>query len=251
MPLRLAFPLTPSLSAAHYILGLRAVRGFRMAALGDVLPPNLAGLYDVADVRTISPMSPKAYVDGLKPISANARGELGSPADPLYSRLAVRVLLTRLDAKLLPPWGRVFADRTAAVWEKIETLPLLFVAAPNPAGGVLTQSIEDTWISGVAELRRRQWLGTSVYQDGGWLLLLNGEPHRTVLDATFVAARLPRGASQLDLLYRPAGFVWGLVIAALGMVAGVIVFVPRPSAGRRGRDLPTSPAALPPPAGPE
>lgn len=241
MPLRLAFPMTPSLSAAHYVLGIRAVRGFRMAALGDVLPPNLAGLYDVADARIISPMSPKAYVDFLKPISTGERRELGSPADPLYQRLAVRVLLTRLDAKLLPPWGRVFADRTAALWEKIETLPLLFLASPHPAGGVLTQILDDTWISGVAELRRRQWLGTSVYQDGGWLLLVNGEPHRTVLDATFVAARLPRGTSQLDLLYRPAGFVWGLMVAALGLVAGVMFFVPRP----------TSPAAPPPLAGPE
>jgi hypothetical protein len=248
MPLRLAFPMTPTLSAAHYVLGIRAVRGFRMGALGDVLPPNLAGLYDVADVRTISPMSPQAYVDFLKPISTGERGELGSPADPLYQRLAVRVLLTRLDAKLLPPWGRVFADRTAALWEKIETLPLLFLAAPHPAGGVLTQTIEDTWISGVAELRRRQWLGTSLYQDGGWLLLLNGEPYRTVLDATFVAARLPRGASQLDLLYRPAGFVWGLVIAALGMVAGVVFFVPLPLPHPGpSSPRPSSPAPSPPP----
>jgi hypothetical protein len=228
MPLRLAFPLTATLNGVHYGLGIRAVRGFRMGALGDVLPPNLAGLYNFADVRIFSPMAPKAYIDFIKPITAGERGELGAPADPLYQRLAVRFLLTRLDAKLLPPWGRIFADRTAALWEKIETLPLLFLAAPHPAGGVLTQTLEDTWISGVAELRRRQWLGTSVYQDGGWLLLLNGEPHRTVLDATFLAARLPRGASQLDLLYRPAGFVWGLVIAALGLVAGVVFFVPLP-----------------------
>jgi hypothetical protein len=230
MPLRLAFPLTAALNGVHYGLGIRAVRGFRMAALGDVLPPNLAGLYELVDARIFSPMAPKAYVDFLKPVSAGERGELGAPDDPLYQRLAVRFLLTRLDAKLLPPWGRIFADRTAAFWEKIETLPLVFLAAPHPAGGVLTQTLEDTWISGVADLRRRQWLGTSVYQDGGWLLLLNGEPHRTVLDSeTFVAARLPRGASHLDLLYRPAGFVWGLAIAALGLVAGVIYFVPRPA----------------------
>gem|GEM_PF-2373932 len=228
MPLRLAFPMTPTLNGVHYGLGIRAVRGFRMGALGDVLPPNLAGLYNFADARVFSPMAPKAYLDFIEPISAGERGELGAPADPLYQRLAVRFLITRLDAKLLPPWGRIFADRTAALWEKIETLPLLFLAAPHPAGGVLTQTLDDTWISGVAELRRRQWLGTSVYQDGGWLLLVNGEPHRTVLDATFVAARLPRGTSQLDLLYRPPGFVWGLVIAALGLVAGVMFFVPLP-----------------------
>jgi hypothetical protein len=232
MPLRLAFPLTPTLSGVHYGLGIRAARGFRMGALGDVLPPNLAGLYDVADARIFSPMAPRAYVDFLKPIAAGEGGELGAPGDPLYQRLGVRFLLTRLDVKLAEPWGRIFADRTAALWEKIETLPLFFLAAPHPAGGVLTLSIEDTWISGVSDLRRRQWLGTSIYQDGGWLLLLNGEPHRTGLGSeTFVVARLPRGASHLDLLYRPAGFVWGCVLAALGVVAGVVFFVPRPPGG--------------------
>jgi hypothetical protein len=235
MPPRLVFPRTAALSGIHYGLTIRTIRGFRMAALGDVLPPNLAGLYDLSDVRIFSPMAPQEYVDFLKPITAGERGELGAPADPLYQRLGVRFLLTRLDAKLQPPWGRIFADRTAALWEKIETLPLFFIAAPHPAGGVLTVSIEDTWISGVAELRRRQWLGTSVYQDGGWLLLLNGEPHRTARDATFVASRLPRGASRLDLLYRPAGFVWGCILAALGMVTGVMWLVPRPLLCPSGR----------------
>ena len=50
-PLRLAFPKTESLLAVHYGLAIHEPRGFRMAALGDVLPPNLAGLYDMADAR--------------------------------------------------------------------------------------------------------------------------------------------------------------------------------------------------------
>jgi hypothetical protein len=229
MPLRLAFPWTRSLSGAHYGLATRGVKGYRMAALGDVLPPNLAGMYDLADARISSPMAPKVYLDLLKPIVTGERGELGMPDDPLYERLAVRFLLTRLDVKLDEPWGRILADRTAALWEKIETPPLFFVAARRPAGAVLTEAIEDTWISGVSHLRRRQWLGTSVYQDGGWLLLVNGEPHRTDLDSeTFVTARLPRGTNRLDLLYRPAGFVWGCLIAALGLAAGAMLFAPPP-----------------------
>ncbi len=250
MPLRLAFPMTETLSGVHYGLAIRAVRGFRMAALGDVLPANFASLYDVADARVYSPMAPKAYVDFLKPLSSGQKGEVGAPGDPLYQRLAVRYLVTRPDARLDPPWGRIFADRTAALWEKIETLPLVFLAAPHPAGGVLTDSIEDTWISGVSELRRRQWLGTSLYQDGGWRLLIEGEPHATVLDEeTFVAARLPRGTNRLDLLYRPAGFVWGCALAALGLVAGMAAFAPRPV--RRRPRRPTARAAPPPPAKPE
>jgi hypothetical protein len=242
MPLRLAFPITETLSGAHYGIAIRAARGYRMAALGDVLPPNLAGMYDLADARIFNPMAPKAYRDFLKPLATGERGELGAPDDPTYDRLAVRFLVTRLDVKLNEPWGRILADRTAALWEQTETLPLFFIAAPHPAGGVLTETIDDTWISGVSQLRRRQWLGTSVYQDGGWLLMVNHEPHRTGLDSeTFVTARLPTGANQLDLLYRPSGFVWGCLIAALGMAAGVAVFAPRP----------TAPAAPPLPAEPE
>ena len=240
MPLRLAFPTTATLSGTHYGLATRGIRGYRMAALGDVLPPSLAGLYDLADARISGPMAPKAYWDVLKPITGE-RGELGSPADPLYERLAIRFLVTRLDVKLDEPWGRILADRTAALWEKIETLPLLFLAAPHPAGGVLTETIDDTWIAAVSQLRRRQWLGTSLYQDGGWLLLINGERHATDLDAgTFLTVRLPRGTAQLDLLYRPMGFVWGCLIAALGLAAGVMVFAPRPTAPAAPR-LPAPP----------
>ncbi|HEV7509874.1 MAG TPA: hypothetical protein VGS07_33685 [Thermoanaerobaculia bacterium] len=228
MPRRLAFPMTASLSAAHYSLGIRSAKGFRMGALGDILPPNLAGLYDVADVRIFNSMAPKAYVDFLKPIIAGSSGELQAPDDPLYQRLGVRFLLTRLDAKLPAVWKRFYADRTTALWEGAEAFPSFFLAAPHQAGRVLIKTTEDTGLSGVADLRRRQWLGTTVYQDGGWLLLLNGERQRTVPDATFVAARLPSGGTQLDLLYRPAGFVWGLMIAALGLVAGVTVFAPLP-----------------------
>lgn len=244
MPRRLTFPITETLSGAHYGIGIRTAKGYRMAALGDVLPPNLSGLYDIADPRVSGPMAPKAYRDFLKPVTGE-RGELGSPADPLYDRLAVRFLVTRLGVKLDPPWGLLLADRTAALWEKAETLPLLFLAAPHPAGGVLADSMEDTWISAVSQLRRRQWLGTSIYQDGGWLLLVNGERHATDLDSeTFITARLPRGTSQLDLLYRPAGFVWGCLIAALGWVAGVALFAPRPLRS-------TAPAAPRLPAPPE
>ncbi len=243
MPRRLAFPITETLSGVHYGIAIRAARGYRMAALGDVLPPNLAGMYNLADARIASPMAPKAYRDFLRPLATGERGELGAPDDPLYDRLAVRFLVTRLDVKLNEPWGRILADRTAALWEKVETLPLFFIAAPHPAGGVLTETVEDTWISGASQLRRRQWLGTSVYQDGGWLLLVNREPHRTELDSeTFVTARLPAGANRLDLLYRPTGFVWGCLIAALGMVAGVMVFAPRP-ARLTARAAPPLPAA--------
>jgi len=79
-----------------------------------------------------------------------------------------------------------------------------------------------------------------LYQDGGWRLLVNGEARPTEVDqGVFLAAGLPAGESRVDLLYRPAGFLWGWVIAAVGVAAGVVASM-----------RPTTPAAPPPPARP-
>jgi hypothetical protein len=241
---RLDLPRTESLAAVKYGLRVHAQRGYRMAALGDGFPPNLATLYGLEDARIYSPTAPKAYMDFTAPIIAGWQGEipeLGSPADPLYRQLGVRYLLTRLDARLPDPWKRIFADGTAAVWEQPESLPLLFLATDKPVEGVLARRIEDTWISAQANPHRRMWLGTRVFQDGGWILLVNGLP-RATLQGPFILALLPTGELRLDLLYRPAAFVWGWVIAALGLAAGAAAWVPRPP--------PTIPAAPLPPATP-
>ncbi len=211
-------PPSESIGAVAYGLAIHPQKGYRMAALGDDFPPGLAALYGLEDARVDNPMAPKTYRDLLA----------SGLTDPLYQRLGVRYLLTRLDASLPAPWERIFADRTAAVWEQPFPFPLLFIAADKPAGGVLIQRIEDTWISGPASLRRRQWLGTRLYQDGGWILLIDGLP-RATSGAPFLVARLPRGEMRLDLLYRPAEFVWGWLIAALGLVAGAAAWMPRPA----------------------
>ena len=68
-----------------------------------------------------------------------------------------------------------------------------------------------------------------VYQDGGWRVLVNGEarpPERE--PGVFLAAELPAGKSRVDVLYRPAGFLWGCVIAALGLAVGAAAAGTRP-----------------------
>jgi hypothetical protein len=240
MPRSLAFPQPESVGALKYGLGIRARRGFRMAALGDVFPPNLPNLYSLVDARVYNPAAPRAYVELIKPITVGWRGEvpvLGVPGAPLYRQLGVRLLLTPLDARLPAPWQRLLADKTAAVWEQPDPLPRVFIAARRPAGRVATPKIEDAWISGTSHLSRRQWLGTTTYQDGGWLLLVDGRRRATTLNSKiFVAARIPPGTRKLDLLYRPAAFVWGWVIAALGVLTGVMLWTRKPTApGSRPR----------------
>jgi hypothetical protein len=72
-------------------------------------------------------------------------------------------------------------------------------------------------------------LASSVYQDGHWLLLVNGIRHETVIaDGPLVAAWLPAGRQRIDLLYRPRIFILGCVLAALALAAAAAWWVPRP-----------------------
>src|SRR6185436_12941861 len=105
MPRSLYLAQPESLRHLRYQLAIRSLSGYRMAALGRALPPNLASLYDLSDIRVYNPMAPQAYFDLLQPVVAGWWGELpqlGAPANPLYRRLGVRYLLTRHDRKVPP-----------------------------------------------------------------------------------------------------------------------------------------------------
>jgi len=227
MPRRLAFPVTGPIRFLQ-----ENARRTRVAALGRALPPNLASLYGLNDVRVYNPMAPRAYLDWIAPIIAGWWGEvpeLGAPLDPLYQRLSVRYLLTEPDALLPEPLHRVFADESGAVWELPGPLPRLFLL---PADGTLRiQLLEPDHLQAHVELPRPGALLTSVYQDGGWRLLWNGAVLPTAAaDGPCVAARLPAGAAEMDLLYRPAAFIWGCLLAALALAAGAAWWTPLPAA---------------------
>jgi uncharacterized membrane protein YfhO len=88
---------------------------------------------------------------------------------------------------------------------------------------------EDSWITAQVSLRRRQTLGSSLYQDGGWLLLVDGRPRAAAAgEGSFLTASLPAGERQVDLLYRPPAFLWGCLLAALGLAIGAAAWVPKP-----------------------
>ncbi|HEV2851450.1 MAG TPA: hypothetical protein VHC97_01480 [Thermoanaerobaculia bacterium] len=229
MPRRLAFPVNGPIEFLQQKLGKNPPRGprYRMAALGEALPPNLASLYGLTDARIYNPMAPQSYVETTAPVTVAWKGEQpewGHPDDPLYSRMGVRYLLAAPDAVL--PLTRVYADRDASVWELPGARPRLFL----PAGQIAIPRLEDSWITARIDLRRRQRLASSLYQDGGWRLLVEGRPRPTATDpGSFLTARLPVGSWRVDFLYRPSAFLWGCVLAALGLTLGAAAFVPRPS----------------------
>jgi hypothetical protein len=249
MPRRLAMPVNGPLFFLKVRLGEDSPRGpgLRMAAFGQDFPPNLASFYGLTDARIYNPMAPQAYVNLLAPIVFGWRGEiplLTAPGHPLYGRLGVRYLLAAPDAELPPPLRRVLADADGSVWIQPGARKRLFLDGDPAGGSLMIPRLTDTWLTVRTGLGEPRLLGSVLYQDGGWRLLVNGAARPTGREqGVFLTASLPAGQSRVDLLYRPAGFLWGMAIAAIGVVVGVSVFVPL-----LGR--PTIPAPLPPPAAP-
>jgi hypothetical protein len=238
MPRRLALPVNGPLAFLR-----KNLRDGRMAAFGRDFPPNLAALYGLADARVYNPMAAQAYVERIAPVVFAWWGEiplLSAPGHPLYGRLGVRYLLAAPDAQLPPPLKRVFADADGSVWEQPRARGRLFIEGGRAADPIAVPRLESAWIIAKAQLGRAQRLGSSLYQDGGWRVLVNGRARLAEVEQdVFLAADLPAGADRVDLLYRPAGFLWGWVIAAVGLAAGVAMLGPLPTAPTR----PTPPAA--------
>jgi hypothetical protein len=246
MPRQMPLPVPGPIAFLQWKLGKDPQRGpgYKIAALGRDFPPNLATLYGLTDARIYNPMAPQAYVERLAPILVGWWGEvpeLGAPGHPLYGRLGVRYLLAAPDAQLPPPLEKVFADSDGSVWEQPAPRTRLFIDANRRIGHIAIPRSEDSWLTAQVDLSHPRRLTSVLYQDGGWRVLLNGEAQPPEKDpGVFLAAELPEGESRVDILYRPAGFLWGCVIAALGLAAGVAVLGP----------VPTAPAAPRPPGGP-
>ncbi len=194
------------------------------------------------------------------------------PEDPLYGLLGVRFVMTAPRLPLPPPLRPVLRRPSGWVYRRPGALPRLFLpasagacqtgepfrwsdcnagirdfarqaalrpgertwAATSPAASRLVLGkIRPTRLNARARLAEPRLLASSVYQDGGWRLVVGGMRLPTTLaNGPFVAAWLPRGDNALDLLYRPAGFVWGMLIAALALAAGAALWVRPPKRAR-------------------
>jgi hypothetical protein len=227
-PRRLAFPFTPPVGFLYE----HRTEG-RMAALDRAFPPNLPSLYGLSDARVYDPAAPADYVALLAPIIPSWWGELpllGAPENPLYARLGVRYLLTAPGTALPPPWRRVFATGSGWIFRQPTIAPEFGIStAPDrelPATR-LEESAMTFWTDGSPGAAS---LKTSLYQDGGWRLLVDRQRHPTAADP-FLAAELPSGARRLDLLYRPRFFLLGCFMAALGW-AGLAAVAGRPPLSR-------------------
>jgi hypothetical protein len=238
MPPELYLPRTMTLRTLQYQLGIRPLEGFRMAALGRALPPNLSALYGLSDARIYNPMAPQAYFDLLAPVTVGWWGELpqlGSLGHPLYRRLGVRFLLARPGRRVPPGFAPLVQGEDAWVWEIPGARPFLYLGGtPSPGSLLIPRRLEAQRATGLVRLVTPSLLETTLYQDGGWRLLAAGRPIPTALDrGALLAAELPAGRFRLELLYRPASFLLGCLLAAAAFAVAAAAFVPPP--GGRSR----------------
>lgn len=186
-----------------------------------------------------------------------------------YVVVPPRVRPRRGERLLLRP---VLRDRTTWIFERTRVLPVLFLpaAAETPGGrdwiawvgenpdfaaralvqpapgrperwfaadpggsGLDLLPLRPARLAARVRLAEDRLLATSVYQDGGWRVLVDGRTREgTLANGPFVAAWLPAGEHQVDLLYRPPGFLLGMLLAALGL-AGAVAGVVMPPASSR------------------
>jgi hypothetical protein len=222
-PRRLFYPPVAELSWLQERLG----PGERVVALRGGPPPNLLGVYGLPDPRSSNPARPAAYAQAVRGINSRATQAIdrfGQPEDPLYSTLGVRYAITLARQRLPPPW-RV-ARRGEGLWihERRDRRARLFFPEGSPAVELL--AMEPERVAARAELAAARRLSSSIYQDGGWVLLAGGRRVETTAAAgPFVAASLPAGAHRLELLYRPRWFVGGMGVAALALAAALAAWL--------------------------
>jgi membrane protein YfhO len=263
-PRRLAYPVTPPLRFLQDHLG-----SDRVLVLGrSVMPANIPLVYGLNDVRIDNPSLPAAYATATSHLRRPPLNVLARPGHALYDLLGVRYVLARPQSAL--PWAPVFRHPAGWVFERPRPLPRLFLPAravgyrggswadwlegnPDFSRRALVENGSDlgkVWrasrprksrlevslpeparVHALGRLAEPRLLASSVYQDGHWHLLADGESRPTVIaNGPFVAAWLPAGEQRIDLLYRPRIFVFGCLLAALAMSAAAGWWVPAPKA---------------------
>lgn len=262
-PVREAYPATPPVRFLQENLG-----PWRMLGLGTCFLANIPLVYGLRDVRIDNPSQPAIQTLLTEPVSRNPlTPRFGKPRHPIYDLLAVRYVMTRPGVEL--PLRPVFRDREAWVWERPTAQPLLFLprrvrilrqenwvqwvlrntdfsaralALPTPGHSRHWRSRQAVparvdlveWqgarVRARTDLGEPRLLASSIFQDGHWHLLVDGRKVPTLLaNGPLVAAWLPAGRHEIELLYRPRRFLLGCALAALALAAACALWVPPPA----------------------
>ena len=269
LPRSAFYPVTPVLGFLQENLqeksGGYRVAGLADRLLPNAAP--VYGLADIRISNPFKPFSYVLAVGPVTASIRSTEHILVKAEHPLYQLLAVRYVLGPPKMRSGPGWRAVFRDPTARVFERKQVLPRLFLPGSTEAGrrdwrrwigenpdfavrslvfavpgrpalwtaerpdesAVEILGMERARATARVLLAEERLLASSVYQDGGWRLLLDGRRHPlTLSNGPFLAAWLPAGEHRVELVYRAPGFLVGLVLAAVGMVLLVAWTIPPP-----------------------
>jgi hypothetical protein len=222
--------------------------------------PAVYGVADVRISNPMKPALYAQAVGPVSASTRTTEHILNVPEHPLYQLLGVRYVVAPQRMTSIPGLRQVFRDATSRIYERPGVLPRLFLpaaaesagavpwpdwleenpdfaaralvaptadrpalwTASRPAASALRGiSLHPAHLAARGSFAEERLLASSVYQDGGWSLLLGGAPRPTVVaDGPFVAAWVPAGEHRLDLLYRAPGLLPGVALAALALAGG-------------------------------
>ncbi|HUP42794.1 MAG TPA: YfhO family protein [Thermoanaerobaculia bacterium] len=193
-PAELFYPRAPALD----FLAERA-GGERVAGLGRALPPNVATVYGLADVRSDDPFKPWAVQRLLDPALPRARARrfaigdtLAEATHPVLDLLGVRWVLAAAGRRP-PPLERVYAGAGAAVYARPRPLERLFLPASasvaGAADGPAARPIPawSRWTAANPDFAARSLVAPSPGRTGPW---------RSARPAEAVLEPRPRGSTR-------------------------------------------------------
>jgi hypothetical protein len=284
LPRSAYYPVTPLIRFLQENADGTRIAGLGTRLLPNA--PTVYGLADVRISNPLKPF-PYAQALGPVSAAVRATEHvLTVPEHPLYQLLGVRFVVAPPRMHAIPGLRQVFHDPTGRIFERERILPRLFLpasvespgapwpewlaASPDfgsqalvpptpgrPAAWTAARpedftlqilSMGPARLTARARLAEERLLATSVYQDGGWRLFLDGRLLPTgMADGPFLAAWLPAGEHRVELVYRAPGFLTGLGLAAAAL-AGIVGWMLRPTA--RPTPPPTPSAADPAPRRP-
>jgi hypothetical protein len=205
---------TDEIEAARTLIGTT----HRLAAVGEVLRPNMATVLRLRDVRGDDTLELVAF-DRLWNSFAGEHATFYTPitnwSHDALDALSVRAVLVPRDAPPPDPsWREIAAGGTTRVFERPSALPLarleppdsgrLEVVAATPGRWELHYETQRPTHLVVAEIRAPGWHTTA----GTWV------DHPLGL----LALDLPPGTGSLTLAYRPPGLTLGAFASLLGLI---------------------------------
>ncbi|HEX3552340.1 MAG TPA: YfhO family protein [Thermoanaerobaculia bacterium] len=283
LPRRDFYPRTPAIAFLQEHAAGSRIAGIEDHLLPNVA--SVYGLADLRISNPLKPRLYVDAVAPVSTSPLATEHALAFEEHPLYQLLGVRWIIAPPQYRAVHGLRQVFHDSTVRIFERKRALPLLFLPesaevpgavpwadwiARNPRFDVRAVVLpapgrpaawsasrpEESTLEILAQqparfsvrvlLAEDRLLASSVYQDQGWHLLLDGRLHPTLAaNGPFLAAWLPTGEHRVEVLYRAPGLIPGLMLAALALT-GVAAWLVKPRLLRPGRVEPPTHRPDPP-----